>query len=77
MAKSEKLSPEELAAAIAAQPLVGVKRASSIIGVAAPNFGRHRARLTEIPVEGSSSVFVKSEVEALAGELRESREARR
>lgn len=60
-----KLKPDELAAAVKKQPLVGVNRAAKILGIAPPNFGRYRARLVEIPVEGSAAVFVKAEVEAL------------
>lgn len=64
------LKSDELAAVIEKTPLCGVKRASRILGVATPNFGRYRDRLTAIPVAGSADVFVEAEVEALADELK-------
>lgn len=70
VATNGPLSPEQLAAAIARTPLVGVTAASAILGVATPNFKRYRDRLTPIPVEGSADVFVRAEVEALADELK-------
>lgn len=77
MATAAKMSPEELAAAIAAAGgLIGVNASARKLGVAAPNFRRYRSRLTEVPVEGSASVFVTTEVEALANELAEQRGAR-
>jgi hypothetical protein len=69
MVAAAKLKPEELADAVKKQPLVGVNRAAKILGIAPPNFGRYRDRLTAIPVEGSATVFVKSEVEALGKAL--------
>jgi hypothetical protein len=60
---------EDVALVTAAQPLVGVKAGAEIIGKATPNFRRYRGRLIEIPVEGSASVFVRSEVEALGAAL--------
>lgn len=73
MAAATKMPPAELAAAVKKQPLVGVNRAAKILGIAPPNFRRYRDRLTEIPVEGSAAVFVRSEVEALAKELKAER----
>jgi hypothetical protein len=70
MASRAKVTPEDVAAAVKAQPLVGVSRAAKILGIVPPNFRRYRDRLTEIPVEGSASVFIRSEVEALAKELK-------
>lgn len=80
LAEAVKMTPGEIVALIAGliglRPLVGVKRASQVLGVAAPNFGRHKPKLTEIEVEGSASVYVKSEVEDLADAMRMVREAR-
>lgn len=73
MPTTAKMAPAELAAAVKKQPLVGVNRAAKILGIAPPNFRRYRDRLTEVPVEGSASVFVKAEVEELATTLKAER----
>lgn len=71
------MAPGELLQAVEdAGGLIGVNASAKMLGVAAPNFKRYRPRLTEVPVEGSASVFVKAEVEALAAELAEQRAAR-
>jgi hypothetical protein len=54
---------------------VGLTGAAKILGIAPPNISRLRAagRMPQgIPVEGSADVYVKSEVVALARELRAS-----
>lgn len=71
--KPAEVTVEQLAAAVAGQPLVGVTQAAKILGIATPNFRRYRDRLTEIPVSGSAAVFPVSEVEALRDELNEKR----
>jgi len=67
---------EDVVAVLKAQPLVGVKAGSMILGLAPPNFRRYRERLAEIPVEESASVFVRSQVEGLAADLAVARESR-
>jgi hypothetical protein len=77
MAPRVKVTPGELREAVdAAGGLIGVNASAKRLGVAPPNFKRYRPRLTEVPVEGSAAVFVKAEVEALAGELAQQRAAR-
>lgn len=71
-----KSPAQKVLTAVEENPLVGVNRAAQILGTAPPNFRRYRPRLTEIPVEGSAAVFVRAEVEELAGELKAEREAR-
>jgi hypothetical protein len=63
------IAPVKLAELIKSQPLVGVSGAAKILGIVPPNFRRYRDRLTEIPIEGSASAFVKAEVEELRDEL--------
>lgn len=65
MARRPKVTPEEAHAAIKDQPLVGVNAASAILGVANSNFKRYRHRLKEVPIEGSSDVFLKADVREL------------
>lgn len=72
-----RFTPEDVIAVVKAQPLVGVKAGSEILGLAPPNFRRYRDRLAEIAVEESASVFVREQVEALAAELAATREGRR
>ena len=76
MPSKAKVSVEDVAEAVKAQPLVGVNRAAKMLGTHPPNFKRYRDRLTEIPVEGSAAVFVKSEVAALAEQLQAERAER-
>lgn len=78
MARRPKTTPEELHRAVKDQPLVGVNAASAILDVANANFKRYRGRLKEVPVEGSSAVFVRAEVRELKRTLdREKRAAER
>jgi hypothetical protein len=72
-----KFSPADVLVVVKAQPLVGVKAGSEILGLAPPNFRRYRERLAEIEVEGSASVFVRSQVEELAAGLAADREGRK
>lgn len=65
-------TPTELRLCVRDQPLIGLTAAAKLMGVAAPNVSRLRSqgRMPEgIEVEGSAMVYVRSEVEALAGEL--------
>jgi hypothetical protein len=72
-----EVTPAQLVEAVAgAGGLVGVNAAARILNVAPPNFKRYRPRLTEVEVEGSASVFVRPEVEALAAELEAARASR-
>lgn len=71
-----RFTAEDVVAVVAAQPLVGVKAGSEILRLAPPNFRRYRERLAEIEVAGSASVFVRSQVEALAADLAAAREGR-
>lgn len=63
-----KLSPSEVADAVtAAGGLIGVTAAARLLGIRPPNFKRDVGRhLTELPVEGSASVYLRGEVMALA-----------
>jgi hypothetical protein len=71
-----KTPAQKVLSVVEEHPLVGVNRASALLGIASANFRRYRPRLTEVPVEGSAAVFVREEVEELAAELRSEREAR-
>lgn len=72
-----RLSPAELAVALEAQPLVGVTAAAKRLGIKPPNFRRDAApHLTEVPVEGSASVYFRNEVDDLAAERQRARSAR-
>lgn len=76
---SKKITAADVHAAVAAQPLVGLKGAAGILGVKPPNVSRLRTQgrmSAAVPVEGSADVYVRSEVEALAGELGAERSAR-
>jgi hypothetical protein len=78
MAADVEVTPAQLVETVeAAGGLIGVNAASRLLGIEPPNFKRYRPRLTEIPVEGSASVFVQPEVQALADELEGTRAARR
>jgi hypothetical protein len=75
--------PEGFVAWLRRQPrapaLVGSSAAAAILGVPKPHVTRLRqqGRMPEaIPVEGSNDVYVRSEVVALARQLRREREAR-
>lgn len=77
MAVKVKLAPAEVVKAIKdGGGLIGVNASSKLLHVATPNFRRYRDRLTEVEVDGSASVFLKAEVEALAKEMAEQRRAR-
>jgi hypothetical protein len=56
--------------------LIGANAACKLMGIATSNLHRHRDGLTQVPVEGSAAVFVKSEVQVLARELKRQRRAR-
>jgi hypothetical protein len=73
MDRATKAKVRAVMRAVEAAPIVGANTAAGILGVKPPNFKRYRDRLTKVPVEGSSDVFVRVEVEALAAELREGR----
>lgn len=63
---------------VAVPKLVGVTRAAELLGVQKGHVGRfrERGRLDAIEVEGSAPVFLLTDVERLAGELKGEREAR-
>lgn len=61
-----RLTTDDLHRGLLREPLVGVKVAASIIGVAAPNFSRYRDRLSPVEVEGTGAAYFRSEVEQLA-----------
>lgn len=71
-----KTTPQDVHAVVAKQPLVGANHAAKMLGIKPPNFSRYRARLTEVPVEGSAAVFVKAEVETLRDDLARERAGR-
>lgn len=63
----QKLSLQSLAADLKREPLIGVTAAANVLGIKPPNFRRDAApHLTEVPVEGSASVYFRSEVRELA-----------
>lgn len=60
---------EQLAEDLEHEPLVGVTAAAKILGIPPSNFRRDAAaHLTAVPVEGSASVYFRSEVQLLARE---------
>lgn len=75
--KQPKLSPAELVAEIKRQPLIGVTAGAELLGIKTPNFRRDATpHLTEVPVEGSASVYFRSEVEQLAKDRAQRRNGR-
>lgn len=74
---ASKLSRADIAAALSEEPLVGVTAAARRLGMKPPNFNRDaKPRLIEIAVEGSASVYFRSEVDELAQERAAARAAR-
>lgn len=72
-----KLSPAALVDAIKREPLIGVTAAARMLGIKPPNFNRDAApHLLAVPVEGSASVYFRSEVRQLAREWARKREKR-
>jgi hypothetical protein len=62
-----KLTPDAIAEALTAEPLVGTTKASEILGIKPPNFRRDAApHLTTVTIEGSAAAYFRSQVEALA-----------
>lgn len=76
--ESTPLSLRELAEQLALEPLIGVSAAAKLLGMPPSNFTRDaKPRLIPIPVEGSATVYFRSEVSSLARELQERRRARK
>lgn len=77
----EKLLPAEVAEAVrSAGGLIGVTAAARLLGIRAPNFRRDMGlvegmepKITELEVEGSASVYLRGEVQALAKRRRNAR----
>lgn len=79
VASRRRVSADEARAVLREQPLVGLVAAARLLGVRAPNVTRLRqqGRMPEgVPVEGSAMVYLRSEIEVLAGELDKERLAR-
>lgn len=77
--RRKKATAADLRQAVKDQPVVGLTGAARILGIKPPNVSRLRAqnRMPEgIKVEGGAMVYVQSEVEALAEELRAERHER-
>lgn len=69
-------TPSEIVLYLEDEPLIGVTAAAGVLGIKAPNFRRDAApHLTEVPVEGSASVYFRSQVQALAEERARKRAA--
>lgn len=73
-----KLSPALLAESLKREPLVGVTKASQLLGIKASNFRRDAMpHLVSVPVEGSADVYFRSEVQQLAQDRAVAKAARR
>lgn len=64
----------EILRLLEAEPLVGVTTAAQLVGIKAPNFWRDAApHLTPVTVQGSATVYFRSEVAEFAKERKRRR----